>query len=100
MLCCENSGFSFDAKVKIQAWDRVGLERLIRYCARGPFAGENLRWNGPWLIYRLPKPCHTGKTFIQLDPLEFLDKIAALVPPPRLIAIILTIFFKELVGQQ
>jgi Putative transposase len=35
------------------------------------------------LIYRLPKPCHTGKRFIQLDPIEFIDKIAALIPPAR-----------------
>ena len=83
MLSYGNGGFSLDAKVKIPAWDREGLERLIRYCARPPFASENLRWNGSWLIYRLPKPCHTGKTFIQLEPLEFLDKIAALIPPPR-----------------
>jgi hypothetical protein len=83
MLTYENSGFSLDAKVRIQSWDRVGLERLIRYCARPCFASENLRWNGPWLIYRLPKPRHTGQTFIQLEPLEFLDRISALIPYPR-----------------
>ena len=69
--------------VKCGTWDREGLERLIRYCARPAFASENLRWNGPWLIYRLPKPCHTGKTWIQVEPLEFLDKVAALIPPAR-----------------
>src|ERR1700730_10042430 len=66
MLSHENSGFSLDAKVKIQAFDKDGLERLIRYCARPPFKSENIRLNGPWIHYRLPKPCHTGKTFIQL----------------------------------
>lgn len=84
MLAYENSGFSLDAKVRIQPWDREGLERLIRYCARPCFASENLRINGPWIIYRLPKPTHTGKTFIQLDPMEFLDRISAFVPYPRL----------------
>jgi Putative transposase/Transposase zinc-binding domain len=83
ILSYENTGFSLDAKVKIQSWDREGLEKLIRYCARPSFASENLRWNGPWLVYRLPKPCHTGKRFIQLDPIEFIDKIAALIPPAR-----------------
>jgi Putative transposase len=83
MLEYDNSGFSLEAKVKIESWDREGLERLIRYCARPCFAGENLRWNGPWLNYRLPKPTHTGKTFIQLDPLEFIDRIAAFIPSPR-----------------
>ena len=83
ILSYENTGFSLDAKVRIQAFDRDGLERLIRYCTRPAFASENLRWNGPWLTYRLPKPCHTGRTSIQIDPIEFLDKIAALIPPPR-----------------
>ena len=43
ILGYENTGFSLDAKVRIQAFDREGLERLIRYCARPAFASENLR---------------------------------------------------------
>lgn len=83
MLSHENSGFSLDAKVKIQAFDKDGLERLIRYCARPPFKSENIRLNGPWIHYRLPKPCHTGKTFIQLEPLEFIERISRFIPYPR-----------------
>jgi hypothetical protein len=64
MLSYENSGFSLDASVRLQAFDRAGLERLIRYCSRPPFASENLRWNGPWLVYHFPKPSRDGKTFI------------------------------------
>jgi hypothetical protein len=83
MLQYENSGFSLDAKVKIEAWDRDGLERLIRYCARPSFASENLRLHGSSIIYRFPKPSRTGQTFIQLQPLEFLTRIAAFIPYPR-----------------
>ena len=83
MLSYENSGFSLDAKVRIESWDKEGLERLIRYCARPPFKSENLRWNGPWLISRLPKPSRTGETFIQLEPVDFLEKISKFVPYPR-----------------
>jgi hypothetical protein len=79
----ENSGFSLDAKVQIPSWDREGLERLIRYCARPCFASENLRWNGPWVYYRLPKPTHTGKTFMQLEPMEFIERISRFIPYPR-----------------
>ena len=50
MRSIETSGFSLDASVRTEAMDRTGLERLIRYCARPPFASENLRWNGPWLV--------------------------------------------------
>ena len=59
------------------------FERLIRYCARPPFASENLRWYGPWLAYRLPKPTRSGQTSINLPPLEFIEKIAAFIPYPR-----------------
>jgi len=83
MLTYENSGFSLDASVRIHSWDRDGLERLIRYCARPCFASENLRWNGHWIIYRLSKPTHTGQTFVQLEPLEFIEKIAAFIPKPH-----------------
>jgi len=80
----ENSGFSLNAYVRIPSWDREGLERLIRYCARPCFKSENLRWNGPWVHYRLPKAAtHTGKTFVQLEPLEFIDRISRFIPHPK-----------------
>jgi hypothetical protein len=68
ILSYENTGFSLDGKVKIQAWDRDGLERLIRYCARPAFASENLRWNGPWLTYRLPNLAILEKYGYRLTP--------------------------------
>ena len=80
----KNNGFSLDANVLIPSWDREGLERLIRYCARPCFKSENLRWNGPWVYYRLPKPTHKGKAFIQFEPLEFIDRISRFIPYPRL----------------
>ena len=36
-------GFSVDGSVRIAAADRAGRERLLRYCARPPFAPERLR---------------------------------------------------------
>jgi hypothetical protein len=36
-------GFSVDAAVRIHGSDRAGRERLIRYCARPPFALDRLR---------------------------------------------------------
>lgn len=83
MVISENSGFSLNAKVRVHSWDREGLERLIRYCARPCFKSENLRWNGPWIYYRLPKPTHTGKTFIQLEPMEFIERVSRFIPYPK-----------------
>ena len=53
MLAYQYSGFSVDAGVCIQAHDRAALERLLRYCARPPFAMERLRKEGAALVY----PC-------------------------------------------
>ena len=36
-------GFSVDGSVRIAAVDRAGRERLLRYCARPPFALDRLR---------------------------------------------------------
>ena len=47
-------GFSVDAGVCIAATDRAGLEPLLRYCARPPFAMERLRKKGP--IWRTSAP--------------------------------------------
>ncbi|WPL14899.1 Putative transposase [Thiorhodovibrio litoralis] len=84
MLAWDNSGFSLDAEVCIAAQDRAGLERLLRYCARPPFALERLELiDGERVIYRLPKPLRDGTTVLTLTPLEFIDHLAALIPPPR-----------------
>jgi len=78
-------GFSLNAEVTVVASDRSGLERLFRYCARPIFASERLQWieKDQQLIYRLPKPRPNGQTVLTLTPLEFLDKLALLIPPPR-----------------
>ena len=49
---------SLSADVTTAAWDRAGLERLLRYCARPIFASERLQWieKDQRLVYRLPNP--------------------------------------------
>jgi hypothetical protein len=84
MLAWENSGFSLDAAVRVGAHDRAGLERLLRYCARPAFALERLeRLDDERVVYRLPKPQRDGITALTLTPLELIDHLAALIPPPR-----------------
>ncbi|GDX57380.1 hypothetical protein LBMAG30_15430 [Comamonadaceae bacterium] len=91
MLGYQHSGFSVDAGVCIEAHDRSALERLLRYCARPPFAMERLRKEGAALVYRCAKQ-HSEPSSdkrgarvdeLTLTPLELIDRIAALVPPPR-----------------
>lgn len=50
-------GFSVDASVCIEGTDRPGLERLLRYCARPPFALEHLQQrDAEHRVHRSPKP--------------------------------------------
>ncbi len=82
-----------DASVRIEGDDRAGVERLLRYCARPPFALERLHApagiasltsSDARLVYRLPKPTPDGRTELRLTPLELLERLALLIPPPRL----------------
>lgn len=79
-----DGGFSLDANVRIEANDRQGLERLLRYCARPAFAQERLRQIDPeHLVYESKKPGPGGKVSVLLTPHQLLDRLAALIPPPR-----------------
>ena len=91
MLGYKHSGLSVDAGVCIEAHDRAALERLLRYCARPPFAMDRLRKEGAALVYRCAKQ-HSEPTGdkrgakvaeLVVTPLALIDRIAALVPPPR-----------------
>jgi hypothetical protein len=78
-------GFSVDGSVRIEAADRAGRERLLRYCARPPFALHRLRELDPErLRYELTKPGPGGSSSLLLTPVELIDRLAALVPPPRI----------------
>jgi Putative transposase len=71
--------------VRIEAANRAGRERLLRYCARPPFALDRLRELDPKrLLYESMKPGPGGNGPLLLTPLELLDRLAALVPPSRM----------------
>ena len=93
-----SGGFSIDASVRIEGEDRAGVERLLRYCARPPFALERLYAPGgivslsspeSRLVYRpptkggVPKPAPDGRTEPVLSPLHLLERLVRLIPPPR-----------------
>ena len=80
-------GFSLDAAVRIEGLDRAGLERLLRYCARPPFALERLEHIGHnQLLYRchrtapqLTAPRHLSRALPHSPPQA--NPTAALSPP-------------------
>ena len=72
-------GFSLDASVRVEASDRQGLERLLRYCARPAFALERLREiDAERLVYESVKPGAGGSVRLMLTPLELIERLAAL----------------------
>ena len=110
MLAWQHSGFSVDASVRLSPSDRdvpayfQSLEHLLRYCARPAFALERLSvvpgaddcpervryalprhkrgdWVGPGRARKSTRPGTSG--VVDLSPFEFLDRLAALIPPPR-----------------
>ena len=82
--CASVGGVSLHANVAVPARDRRRLERLCRYVARPPVATERLsrRADGT-LLYRLKHRWRDGTTHVVFTPQELLEKLAALVPPPR-----------------
>src|SRR5215471_14630175 len=82
--CARVHGFSLHANTAIPAHRRDQLERLIRYAARGAVSLERLTQdvNGA-RVYPFTHPWSDGTTGITLSPLELLEKLAALVPLPR-----------------
>ena len=83
--CASVNGFSLHANTSIPAHRRDELERLLRYTARGAVTLERLDVNADGdLLYTFTRPWSDGTTGIKLSPLELLEKLAALVPLPRL----------------
>lgn len=63
---------------------RDRLEHLVRYLVRPPLALARLTEStGGQLLYQFRRPWSDGSTALLLDPLELLERLAALVPPPR-----------------
>ncbi len=77
-------GFNLHAGVRVPASDRSRLERLCRYAARGPFATERLTLTPEGdIVYRLRRRWRDGTTSLRFSPDELIEKLCALVPPPR-----------------
>jgi hypothetical protein len=80
----DSPGFSLHAAVRIGASQRDRLERICRYVARGPLAQDRLTLTRTGdVVYRFRHPWKNGKTAVVMDPMTFLSRLAAQVPPPR-----------------
>jgi hypothetical protein len=80
-------GFDLHARLVI-ATDKAGgvtrLEKLVRYCARPPLSPERLRLREDGrVLLQLKTPWSDGTTHLAYEPLDFLAKLAALIPRPH-----------------
>jgi hypothetical protein len=84
-LCADSDGFSLHAGVRIPELCRERLEKLCRYAARPPVVHErmSLSADGSKVIYKLKRRYRDGSTHVVLDPLALIERLAALVPRPR-----------------
>ena len=83
-LTANRVGLSLNASVACRPEERKRLERLCRYVARPPLALERLGRDGDGLVvHRLKRPFRDGTTEFLFEPLDFLARLAALVPRPR-----------------
>ena len=84
VLVTKQSGFSLHAGVSCKAGQQKKLERLCRYITRPAISEQRLSIasNGN-VIYALKTPYSDGTTHVVLSPLEFIGRLAALVPKPR-----------------
>jgi len=77
-------GFSLHAGVAAGKGERKKLERLCRYVSRPALSEKrlSLTQNGD-VCYELKTPYRDGTTHVILDPLDFIARLVALVPKPR-----------------
>jgi hypothetical protein len=82
--CAMVEGFSVHAGVSVPARDRFRLERLLRYASRGPISNERLSLLPDGRIrYKLKRRWKDGTKAVIYGPMELMERLAALTPPPR-----------------
>jgi len=78
------AGLSLHAGVAAKANQRDKLERLCRYITRPAISEKRLSMTNQGKVrYELKTPYRDGTTHVIFEPLDFIAKLAALVPKPR-----------------
>ena len=83
-LVTKQAGFSLHAGIACKSHQRKKLERLCRYITRPAIAERRLSLaNNGNVVIALKTPYDDGTTHVVLSPMEFMGRLAALVPRPR-----------------
>jgi len=77
-------GFSLHAGIAAEAHESEKLEKLCRYIARPAISEKRLSISSQGRVrYELKTAWRNGTTHVEWDAVDFIAKLAALVPPPR-----------------
>ena len=83
-LVTKQAGFSLHAGIACKSHQRKKLERLCRYITRPAIAERRLSLaNNGNVVIALKTAYDDGTTHVVLSPMEFMGRLAALVPRPR-----------------
>jgi len=78
------NGFSLHAGVSCEGHQKDKRERLCRYIARPAVAIPRVSLSSTGkVVYTLKTPYRDGTTQVAFDPVDFIARLAALVPKPR-----------------
>jgi hypothetical protein len=78
------AGFSLHAGIATKANERAKLERLCRYITRPAVSTKRLSITRNGRVrYELKTPWRNGTTHVIFEPLDFISRLVALVPRPR-----------------
>lgn len=82
-LCADVDGFSLHAATRIKPNRRGDLERIAKYILRPALSHDRLRLlDDESVVLELPRPRKDGTTELVFAPVDFIARLAALVPPP------------------
>ena len=80
----KTGGFSLHGRVAGKVQERDKLERLCRYITRPAVSEKRLSLTAHGKVrYELKTPYRDGTTHVIFEPLDFIARLAALVPKPR-----------------
>jgi len=83
-LCAQHKGYSVHAAVRMKAHDRKGREILCKYVLRPSYSAERMTLLPDGRIaYEFRREWEDGSSCIVLTPMELMEKLSALIPPPR-----------------
>ena len=84
-LCADDEGYSLHAAVRNSELQTARREQLCQYIARPALAQDRLAIASDGsIVYRFKRRWRNGKQAVVMDPVTFLSRLAAQIPPPRI----------------